>query len=656
MSQDGGSLYKGNGKLRFFNGYILFISISLFYLMLIFQGLDVTDSGFHLTNQVRSFSRHITHITDNRVATWFLSDFFGGMWLKIINGPNLLWARLGGVLLYSLTALISYKILSSYFDRKKVFLVVFASALLITTVGVSRLIHYYSFPALLLNLELLIFSQLLIKPAKGTLFKLYSFLVGFMTIPIILARLSLIPIAFAPIIFLSYYLITKKDLRELQKSVLYVVSGIFVSFAVFALFYRSIGALHPYIKFMASIYRNAGIGSTHKMSWLLENYIYEYWSVFRIAAGVSIALYVIFILKERLGSIWLTCLVVCAICPIVIGFVILADGVMSAHTSMRAGFLKLMIRALLLMSFIYVREKNRNLSLLFLVILFVVMASPISWVAYWMFRSIIPMRAVLVKLVIGLVCTVSFIFFIYERGKNRNLSLLLLVSLFVMIISPIGSSSGILKSTYGMWLVLPLTFLMVYELRDRIHTRWLKSTFSLNTIAILLLVLVSLFIHFTYVYRDSHNRFELNTQFKYKPLRHIYSRKDRVELVDEALVQIDQLTDKNDEVLMINEIPMFYYLTQTKPFFPQSWLFLESLKKIRMMCENAIKNGRYPKLFVCSNTNTSNMAWPVDKVVERQESDRLVYLVNKYTKELGYEITWQNRAFIIYSPKSAVSD
>jgi len=520
-----------------------------------------------------------------------LTDFVGGMWLKIINAPNILWARLGGILLFSLNALLSYKILSVYFDRKKVFVVVFASTLFITMRS-SALIHYFSLPALLLNLELLIFNQLLNKPVEKTSFKLYSCLLGFMAIPIILARFSLILIVFIPVILFSYYLITKKDITELKKSAPYVISGVFASIVIFALFYKSIGFLHTYIESIGTTIFASATGNTeevaqHGIFSMLKGYIHEYRLVLDFTVIASIGLYVVSLLKNRLGD---------KITDLILAVLTVFGSVL------------------------------------------VVLAFDINFCAYS-----------LIKLSIGLILLVSFIFFMHDRGRNRNLSLLLLVSVFVMLINPIGSNTGVIKSIYGMWFALPLVFLIIYELKDEIDNKWLKSIFSLNTVVISLLIVISVFLHFTNVYRDNQNRFKLNTEFKYKYLRHVYSHKERVRVVDEALMQIDQLTEKNDIVLMINGIPMFYYLTQTKAFFAQSWLLGGPFAKIRTMYEKAIENKRYPKLFVYSRMNTISYDWPNDVVAIEKYLPKLEYLKDKYINELNYNLVWENSAFAIYS-------
>jgi len=570
---------------RYFNAYTIFVLVFLFNIVWIFQGLDVTDHGFHLTNQVRAFD---SHSAGEFSAMWFLTDFVAGMWLRIINRPSVLWARLGGVLLVSLNASLSYSILSVHFDRRKVFPIVFVSTLFIAMTGTS-LIHYYTFPSLLVLLGLLFFNQMLNKPIESISFRLHSFLVGFIAIPIILARFPLILIIFIPVLLILDYLITKEDTAKLRKSVPYVIPGIISSLILFALIYGLLGVLSVYLAAIKSqIFASATgnqIVARHGISGMAIKYMKEYRYLTRLTFIVSMGLFLVSMLKDRIGGRIGT----------------LVSAVFIAFGSLVA-----------LDPEVYKRE--------------------------------------LIMLMIGLILVVSYIFFTQYKERNRNLELLLLVSVFMMVINPLGSYVGIRKSIQGMWVALPLMLLVTYEFRDGIENKRLKSIFSLNTVVIFLLIPVILYAHFTGIYRDNQNRFKLNTEFKYKYLHHVYSHKERVEVVDGVLEQLDRLTDKNDQVLMINEIPLFYYLTQTRPFFSSSWLFLRPFSKIRTMYEEAIKDKRYPKLFVYSKVDTSSCDWPTtEEIADKNELPILEYLVDKYVNDLSYNLAWENSAFAIYS-------
>lgn len=228
---------------------LLFFTIFIFNFILIFQGIDVTDYGFHLTNQVQISNGNF----DNRFYTmYFFSDFVGGMWLKIIGTPSILWAKFGGVLLNSLNAIIIFHILSNYFDKKKVFYVVLVTTLFITMRN-SYLIHYFSFPAFMVNIELLIFNKVINTNENQTEFKLFNFLLGFVYIVIIMSRFPLILMGLLPLFLFLYYVFANKDSSKFKKSSIFISYGILFSMIIFILFYWKIGYLKTYLSNIALI-------------------------------------------------------------------------------------------------------------------------------------------------------------------------------------------------------------------------------------------------------------------------------------------------------------------------------------------------------------------------------------------------------------------
>ena len=454
----------------------------------------------------------------------------------------------------------------------------------------ASLINYFSFPSLLVVLGLLFFNQMLNKPVGSISFKIYSFLVGFMAISIILGRFTLIPIIFIPVILFLYHLITKEDIAELKKSVPYIIIGVVFSLILFALIYWLLGMLRVYLaviktQIFSSVRGNQTSFTSHGISNIMNRFLRDCRNIIRLVLIVSMGLFLISMLRDRIGGKIYT----------LVSAILIAFGFIIAF-----------------------RPGLYSLELIFLMF--------------------------------GFILVVSYIFFTQSSERNRNLDLLLLSSVYIMVINPLGSNVGIWKSNYGMWVALPLMILITYKLRDEIKNDRLKSIFSLNTVVIVVLIPVILYIDFVGIYRDNPNRLKLNTEFKYKYLRHIYSQKERVAVVDGVLEQIDGLTDKNDQVLMINEIPMFYYLTQTRPFFTDSWLFLKPFPVIRNMYEKAVKDRRYPKLFVYSKVNTTDRYWPVtEEVADKNELPILEYLIDKYVNDLRYSLTWENSAFAIYS-------
>jgi len=254
---------------QFLNSYLMFTIVFLYNLLFIFQGLDLSDFGYHMTNQVFSFtiSPEIKYIE----PTIYLTDFIGGMWLSLIGHPNVLWARLGGVLLVALNAAIIFSILKNYFEQRNVFFVVFVSSIFITT-HPQMYIHYFTFPAFLFNIELLVFNQVILSDSGSKKSKIYSFFLGLMAIPIILSRVSLILIFIIPVLFFIYIHVRKKEVMCLEKITSPTIIGIFFSGILFGLFFRYLGILNDLFSNIIGTLVFSATNVTNKTSYMASGH------------------------------------------------------------------------------------------------------------------------------------------------------------------------------------------------------------------------------------------------------------------------------------------------------------------------------------------------------------------------------------------------
>ena len=578
-----------NGK--YFNDYSLFAVTFIFHLLFIFQGMDVTDAGFHLTNQVSAFSLPVDFFPFN--SLYLLTDLVGGFWLYLIGEPNLLWARLGGVLLIALNAAIIFSILSNHFKREMAFSAVLISTFFITMRPGLYNIDYFSFPSLLINIEFWLLNKVLMERGKN---KFNTFLLGFMVFPIVLSRIPLVAILLMPIIIIIYALIKRIDLHKYKKCAISSSLGLFCAILFFSGIYWITGILNAYLYDLYSVIATSAVGSTqyidqsHTMLYLIKGYLVDYIIAAIGSVILFILLYALSYVRSRLGSLfaWI---------------------------------------AALLLTFSVI-----------LIILYE--ALDIDVLAY-----------ALLKGVIGMIILFSLAYLSANyKTNNKLLSILIFAGVFVMVINPLGSNTGIIKSLYGMWLILPLTILCGYQLKISSKKEIFRSIFSIMNCALLSLFILSLFFHATNVYRDDINRFNLNTEFSSPSLRGIYSTPDRVKVVDEILAKIKELTNKNDKVLMGISIPMLYYLTETSPSLGNPWLG-SSIKQSYF--ETNFKNfegkKNYPKIFIEQKISTTDRYWPKSNTpMDEKSQNTQKYLVNIFKNKFNYTLVWENKAFAIY--------
>ncbi len=650
MKNDNSSTNKSKGLQKYMiSGYSLFLIIFSFRALLGLQGLDVTDLGRQITTQTSSYSFPVE--TSSVYAMSFLTDFIGGFWLSLAGQPGVLWIKLGGALVLALNAPIVYSILKNYFDSKQVFIVVLISTLFLT-MRYSENISQYTFPALLLTLETWAFNKVLISTKLKDKY-LYSYLCGFLTVPIALGRLPLIMIFIFPLLVIAYYMITKRDLRRVAKLTFPALAGLLSSGLLFGMLYWQLQVLdYWYAKTFAS----------------LTNAVSDQFQA--VVNGITMQISdTIHYVNSRITGLFADNVPETpvkdtsvpnnvSVDPVKESIIKPAEDKIQVKDTHSLGFLlEIYLRDVLkigrnltvLMIFIYVlsliRQKagKRNMNI-FLPGFTLLLAGLINITGYSMNYSYH-----LLKLTIGVITLLCLIYVATDRGTNRNITLLMLMGLTAMLINFVGSNSGMLKAFYGMWMILPLSILCACEIQKRVRYEKLSDMLALTKTFLVIMLVLGLMFQATNTFREDQNRLHLDTGFSHESLKGIYSTPQRVEVVDEVLTQIQRYSDRNDKVLMVNSIPLFYYLTETKPVYGTPWAFQSSLNSLQSKQESIVKRGEYPKLLVYSKVDTRDRYWPeTDNIAIDEDLAKFDYIRNEYINELNYSLLWENQAFAIY--------
>jgi hypothetical protein len=145
---------------------------------------------------------------------------------------------------------------------------------------------------------------------------------------------------------------------------------------------------------------------------------------------------------------------------------------------------------------------------------FLVLILSITLFTIWHHNGLFDSLAlILLVTFIGIITILSAIYFIFDKKRDEKIDLLLISSLAIMIITPIGSNTGLFKSVHGMWLSLPLSLLCIYKVKLDIKNTRISSMLSLVTILLISLLCISVFLHIINNYRDDKNRLNLDTEF-----------------------------------------------------------------------------------------------------------------------------------------------
>ncbi len=581
---------------RLFNRYVLSVALFFVFFFLSFQGFDVTDLGFNFVNQYQLFQYPLSSIYFNPI--FILSDIAGGLWLHLLDAPNVFWGKIGGAVLFSLCAFAAASILENYFPRREVFFYVLICSIF-STAYFSQYINYSTFPAFLTLIFFWIFIRLMSTSGNSRKFATYAFILGFLSILIVLSRFMLIVMVLLLPLLVLYYRWTEQPLKYFFRGARYAIVGAIISTGLAICVLYQLDILGAYINIIHQQMLHSATGersyvsyaSGHPMSTLFRSYISQYIQtligVFVFIGGV----FTIGWLKEKISQHWITlALVVGTISGLIFG--------------------------------------------------------PIMHIRGFDFA----LSYALPRVFIGIVILFALLFLYHHERSDKNLALLLIVSGFVMIVNPLGSACGILKSIHAFWLALPLAMLCMYRLGRQTENKFVQTTSSLIPTILLLLLIIGIFMQVGNVYRDDPNRLNLTTPFQSPQLYGTHSTPERVQVSDELISVIERETDPGDYVLMANHMPMFYYLTGTRPALGQPWLFLFSEEAIISLEEERARAGEIqPKLFIYSKVNTGDRYWPGgDTPLKETNEAKLDYLKGQYIDTYQYSYLWENDAFAVY--------
>jgi len=581
------------------NKYVLFAIIFIICTLLSLQGFDITDKGEQFTNQYQllKYPLHSVHFN----PMFILSDAAGGFWLHLFGTPNYFWGMIGGAVLFSLCAFVVASILETYFPKREVFISVLISSLFLTSFC-SSYINRYTFAALLTLIFLWAFHKFLSEPHDSKNFCIYAFILGFLFIPIILSRFTLVMLIVVVPLIAAYCWWTTKwpwPLHGLMKGLFFVIMGVALATGVALYVFSSLEILDVYIDIIKTQLTSSFVGevdksftSTHSMSNLVFLYVYQYIhtiiALFIFIGGVLI----VGRIEEKNNRQW--------IFPILIFFAVfvIALGIALPQTS------------------------------------------------YYNFL----LSYGIPKLFIGIIILFTLLILYFKDATHVNLALLVLVACTLMIINPFGSNTGIIKSTQAFWLILPLSLLSIQHLGKKVDNKFIKTLSSLVPTILIIMLIFAIFFHATNVYRDDPNRLNLVTPFNSPELKGTYSNSERVRVTDELIGVIKRETEPGDYVLMVNSMPMFYYLTETRPALLNPWVLQYTKERIVALEEERVEKEMHEVvLFIYSKVNTRDIYWPRStKAINDADEEKLNYLKGQYIDTYQYSLIWENDAFAVY--------
>ncbi|MCT4630682.1 hypothetical protein, partial [Winogradskyella sp.] len=525
---------------------------------------------------------------------YWFSGFVGGVWHQLYEDGGILWFRILAIVVNTATLYISYKILKSYM-RKDLLLSALIMVLFVNDYG---FLTYY-----------------------------HNHLTALMTV-------------------LTIYML-KKSVTE-NSFLLYVMSGILLSVNVFTRIPNAVlFSLVLVIPYSFYLKKESIIKSIKPFTY--------------IGIGTVIGLLMVFALLSYLGQIEIMRNALFTIND-------LGNTENSSHNFKSIfiapyfNFISIAIETIkffLIISVLYFVKrflpKNKIAG-------FVFFALTILFLIFWFnTKNIYPIYSF---------CLIGSVAMLLVKKIKYEIKIISFLSLSTLLTIYLGTGGGIINAGFmGIWIGLPLFFYFANRYnwiiqnlnfinkksKLQVHQKTKQSFLWSVVIAFILLKGYNIS---QQAYFDNGSRFEKKYTINSSLTRGIYTTERRAKIINELLLQLENIVQPNDYLLVYDKMPMIHFLTKTKPYMYNPWVWIydyNSFEKKLTKAESEIQilpivvQQKFETIYEFSEPIKDYMS--TNKENNNFHSNERNSVMNDFLRRNKYKITWSNDYFNVYLSK-----
>jgi hypothetical protein len=578
-------------------------------LLLIFQGLDLSDEGF--------LSTFYSHIFNNPVSVsynfmFWLTGIIGGAWAKVFSPLGLLGIRLGGAVVNTVTAIITFQLLKKYLNP--VYLKIGLLLVILSLNNDIKVLNYNTLSSLFyVIIVIFLFSGL--QKERLTKILMSGFFVGlnvFIRTPNILEIGLVLGI-------LYYQYLSGGSWTTVLKQIIVFIAGFLIAIGCVVLAMYFAGHLPIFLGSMKLLFAmgkgvknpdvEGGYGIFRLLDLFRSNIVQSLKYALIPAAFVFGCLYLLTRFRNKPKPVKV-------LLNTVIGFAL-------------AGFLFLII----------IHKIDHFTELFFL-------------------NGLILLTAI--ALIFGSI--------------EEEIKMLLFFGVFFLLSFPLGSSDGIFTAgRYCLWIALPVTMHCILnidstnftwvikgEKKEYAGDLWFSEKLFAATKKILVFILIFAGFYFVYYYPffDRRNRMLMHYSLQSDNLKGIYTTRGRAAVFNELLRESNRYMKPNDYVIAYDNMAMFYYATKTVPLLtnPLPGVYSSTLFRADLNSMQERSTKLPPVVMQKIATIGDASKWPEETMPGNySKMDRNLtrnYILDSFLKKNNYKEVWSNQDFKILIPDS----
>jgi len=583
------------------NEKLFFVLIIFIQLIFIFQGFDFADAGFAADFYSRIFSDPSS--VQYNFMFWF-TGIIGGSWLKLFPGLGLLGLRIAGVICTTFTFWITYNLLKKYLYTGPLRLSLFLITLFLTTA--IKEINYDDVTALFFMCTAWFLFSGLTRGKPYMLFLAGAFisLNMFSRLPNILGLILILAIWF------SGYLNRKTVKQVLIQSLIFITGFGIMSVLLLGL----MKTLHHDMYFLNSLKLTRHMGTTiddsHGLYTMLKLSIVHFGEAISISIVVIVALWSLAAAWRRLKSDL----------PASIPFL---------------PIVKWSILIILTVICIYRAKKDPD---------------------FWFYLLLFYAGT---SLITG--------FLIITGRQPKNLRLLAAIGSIMLLVMPFGSNYILMTvGKYAIWIIVPIMvdyMLNIRSLSSRVvvsensqHSYEqvidTKHMTGLRNASIYLTLIYILSVTYFYPYFDRSNRALMHYEINNKLAKGIFTTESRAKVINELMSESANYVKPDDYVLAYDCIPMYYYLTDTRPYMHNSWPWQYNDAVFKEELYKSLQETHTFPVVIMQKRSTLGNNWPDNYSENYTFRPRTLADMNDFLNTYQYRQVWENDFFKIYIPAS----
>lgn len=593
--------------LRKINDYVsdrvFFLILFIYQISFIFQGLDFADEGFHMTFYQQFFTHPESMVMN---FMYWLTGLVGGAFFYLFPSFGILGLRVLGIIVILLTSISAYYLLKNYI---KLFNLRIGILLVILFVNSNDLkeMYYDNLSALLTVFSAFLLFKGLInnKPTQIVLSGAFISLSMFSRLPGITLLIFLLAILY------DGFINKRKFYFIVKQSFLFIGGFVLMTIAIL-LFMKLIGHLSLYAENLNIVFGWSGSSEdSHNIKQLITNFVNAYSN-----SLIYAALLIIF---------WL--------------ILSILDNSRSLLTKLNSGIAVNVLKVTIILVFLYLILGNKF--------------------TYYKLLALFSGISLIVSILI-----------ITSSRYNKEIKLLVFIGCLFLLFAPLGSAGGLYghgRNTF--WIIFPIAIDFIFNIKsiegrfnilnDNSQEVLHKISISQNQLTIFkryfigMSVFACIYFAYYYPYFDMSNRVKMFSSIDNKLAKGIYTTKERASVVNELLKESSKYVKKDDFVLAYDCIPLYHFLTETRPYMPNSWPWLYLPEYFKFELDNIGNQSNELPVIILQKVNTLSTDWPQNHNLEYLRSNPEIErdsILNEFMVINGYTKVWENIAFEIRVP------